>query len=196
MLDRAYRDARHRVTEVVAGLSVCQLRTSVPATPGWTVRELVAHVVGIAHEEIVRMPDSGTDDGTRRQVAERRDCGLSALLAEWEHVAPAVEMGLARVERGHWQPFLEVMMRSLRRRLRASSALLIHDEPGQQWNCGSGEVDTVLRADGYELLRATFSRRSRRQIAAWSWTPGPHAEAVERFGFFGPRDDDQPVGVS
>ncbi|MDT5151351.1 MAG: hypothetical protein QOI01_3084, partial [Mycobacterium sp.] len=58
---------------------------------------------------------------------------------------------------------------------------------------GSGEPTTLLRADGYELLRATHSRRSRRQIVAWDWTPTAVEQMVERFGFFGPRDDDQPI---
>jgi hypothetical protein len=71
--------------------------------------------------------------------------------------------------------------------------VLIRDEEGQQWSCGSGEPTTLLRADGYELLRAAHSRRSQHQIAAWDWTPAAVKPVIERFGFFGPRDDDQPI---
>ena len=102
-------------------------------------------------------------------------------------------LGLPRVDREHWQPFLEEMMLYLRNQLRHSTTLLICDEEGQQWSCGSGEPTTTLRADGYELLRATHSRRSQRQIAAWDWTPTAVDHMVERFGFFGPRNDDQPI---
>lgn len=84
----------------------------------------------------------------------------------------------------------------LRKQFRHTTTLLIRDEQGQQWNCGSGEPTILLRADGYELLRATCSRRSQRQIAALNWTPEPTEQIIERFGFFGPRDDDQPIPVA
>ena len=70
---------------------------------------------------------------------------------------------------------------------------LISDELGQQWRCGTGETVITLRADGYELMRALFSRRSRRQIAAWDWSPEPSEQLVDGFGAFGHRDDDQPI---
>ena len=84
----------------------------------------------------------------------------------------------------------------LRKRLRHGATLVIHDEQGQQWSCGTGEPATLLQADGYELLRACYSRRSQRQIAAWNWTPTPSTELIKRFGFFGPREDDQPIPVA
>lgn len=222
MLDVLYRDTRTRVTAVAAALDDHQLRGRVPATPEWTVREVLAHVVGGAVDAVNgRVDGAGSDDWTRRHVAERRDSPVPELLAEWEHAGPLVEaslvgkrftgpnlaadlschegdlreaLGLGQVERQHWeQPFLEVTMNLLRMRLRGGSGLIIIDEQGREWHCGTGEPVTVLRADGYELWRAMFSRRSRRQIAAWEWTPAATTEMVEGFGVFGPRDDDQPI---
>lgn len=86
-----------------------------------------------------------------------------------------------------------VMVRHLRAQFRRTTTLVIHDDQGQQRNCGSVEPASVLRVDGYEMLRVTYSRRARHQIAAWAWTPAPAPHVVERFGFFAPRDDDQPV---
>lgn len=57
-------------------------------------------------------------------------------------------------------------MQFLQKQLRHNTTLLIGDEQGHQWSCGSGEPATLLRVVGYELLRATFSRHSQRQIAA------------------------------
>jgi uncharacterized protein (TIGR03083 family) len=221
MLDTVYRHARRRISDLAGTLSTDQLSAAVPATPGWTVHELLAHLVGGAADDAAgRVDDGGSDQWTQRHVQERRDHPIDELLAEWERVSTAVEvgltsqkitgpnlaadvichesdlheaLGLGRTERQHWQPFLEVMMRFLRLQFRHSTALLIHDDEGQQWNCGAGEPAAVLRADGYELLRATYSRRSRRQIAGWDWSRAPDLQVVERFGFFGPRDDDQPV---
>jgi len=41
-----YAESRTRVIAIVAGLSAEQLEINVPSTPKWTVRELVAHMVG------------------------------------------------------------------------------------------------------------------------------------------------------
>ncbi|PXX02491.1 maleylpyruvate isomerase family mycothiol-dependent enzyme [Mycolicibacterium moriokaense] len=224
MLDVIYHKARTRVCDLAATLSDEQLQTPVPATPDWTVRELLAHLVGGAADAASGRLDGVTSEQwTARHVEERRCDSVSDLLAEWDRVGPAAEsrladnqvfgpnlaadaichegdlreaLGLPRVDREHWQPFLEVMMFYLRKQLRHTTTLLIRDEHGQHWSCGSGEPTTLLRADGYELLRASFSRRSQGQIAAWNWTPAPAEQMIERFGFFGPRDDDQPIPVA
>ncbi|MEZ0366251.1 maleylpyruvate isomerase family mycothiol-dependent enzyme [Mycobacterium sp. pUA109] len=223
MLDMMYRAARRRVADLVSTLRDDQRRTPVPATPGWTVHDVLAHLVGGAADLASGRLDGAPGDAwTSRHVAERRHHSVAELLAEWERIGPAVEsglataqfsgpnlagdvigheadlheaLGLARPDRAHWQPVLEVMMALVGRRLRHGTALVIRDEHGQQWRCGSGDPETLLRADGYELLRGAFSRRSQRQIAAWDWTPAPTAQMTERFGLFGPREDDQPIPV-
>lgn len=223
MLDTAYRNAHRRVVEVVGGLGAEQLRTPVPATPGWSVHELLAHLVGGAADAASgRLDGAPGEQWTARHVAERRDRSVGELLEEWSRVAPQAEADLAGqrftgpnlavdaichegdlrealalppVGREHWQePFLEVLMRLLDRRLRDTAAVLVHDETGRQWQCGSaGGAGWELRADAYEVLRAMLSRRSQRQIAHWAWSPAPPGRVVEQFGVFGPRDDDQPV---
>lgn len=221
MLETAYRNARERITAVAAALDEEQLQTTVPATPEWTVRQLISHLVGVAADvEAGRLDGVATDEWTARQVGERESRTLAELLAEWDDVGPVAEstltddqrfgpnlatdaichegdlreaLGLGRVERGQWQPFLDVLMLFLRKQLQHNTSLLVSDETGQQWSCGSGEPATLLRTDGYELLRAGLSRRSRRQIAAWDWTPAPPSQMIDAFGVFGPRDDDQPT---
>ncbi|RAV03255.1 maleylpyruvate isomerase family mycothiol-dependent enzyme [Mycolicibacter senuensis] len=220
MLDAIYRAARGRIGALAAGLGDHQLRTPVPATPGWTVHDVLAHLVGGAADVLAgRLDGAPGDSWTGRHVAERRALPIEELLDEWERAAPAVEsslpeqhtgpnlaadaicheadlheaLGLPRTDREHWQPFLDVMGYFPGRRLRDTATLVITDELGQEWHCGSGVSVTVLRADGYELLRGVFSRRSRRQIAAWDWSPEPLGQLVDGFGAFGPRDDDQPI---
>jgi uncharacterized protein (TIGR03083 family) len=223
VLDTIYRKARFRVTDLVGTLGDGQFRAPVPATPRWTAHDLLAHLVGCAADAASgRVDGAPGEQWTARHVAERRHCAVSELLIEWDRIGPAAEstltedqiygpnmaadvtcheldlheaLGLPRVNREHWQPFLEVMMLYERKQFQHNTTVLIRDEEGQQWICGSGEPTTLLRADGYELLRAAHSRRSRSQIAAWNWTPAPAQEAIERFGFFGPRDDDQPIPV-
>lgn len=225
MLDASYRATRGRVVDLVAGLDDEQLRTAVPATPGWAVHEVLAHVVGgAADADAGRLDGAPGDEWTARHVSERRHRPVRRLLEEWETVAQAVEsslvgqpfvgpnlaadlicheadlreaLGLGRVAREHWQqPFLQVLMRRFARGLKDGTSLAVRDEAGQEWHCGSGESITLLRADGYELLRGLFSRRSRRQIAGWDWSPEPTVQIVDGFGVFGYRDDDQPIPVS
>lgn len=225
MLDEAYRDARLRVRDVAAALGNEQLQAQVPATPKWSVHELLAHLVGAAADAAGgRLNGASGDEWTARHVGERRHRPVDELLAEWHQVGPEVEsslagqhflgpgpapdiicheadlreaLGLSRADREHWQrPFLEMMMLLLGQRLQHAPTVLIRDEHGQEWRCGSGQPATLLHADGYELLRAMFSRRSRRQISAWRWTPAPTRQVIESFGFFGSRDDDQPVPLA
>ncbi len=221
MLQLTYRTARARVSELAATLSDEQLHRRVPATPRWTVHELLAHLVGCASDAVTGRLDGVTSDQwTARHVRERRRTAVGELMDEWDRISAAADasladeqlygpnlaidticheadlheaLGLPRVDREHWQPFLDVTMAYLGRQLRHSTCLIIEDEQGQQWSCGSGQPTTRLRADGYELLRANLSRRSLRQIAAWDWTSAPTEEMLHGFGVFGTRVDDQPV---
>jgi len=221
MLETTYRAARARVRELAANLSDEQLRLQVPATPRWAVHELLSHLVGCAADAVSGRLDGVTSDQwTARHVRERRSKSIGALMDEWDRIGQAADatitdeqlygpnlaidtichesdlheaLGLPRVDREHWQVFLDVTMLYLGKQLRRSTTLLIVDDDGRQWSCGSGEPMTLLRADGYELLRANLSRRSLSQIAAWEWTPAPTEEMLHGFGVFGTRVDDQPV---
>ncbi|KDE98218.1 hypothetical protein Y900_004480 [Mycolicibacterium aromaticivorans JS19b1 = JCM 16368] len=224
MLETIYRTARDRVRDLAATLTDEQLQSHVPATPRWTVHELLAHLVGCAADAVSGRLDAVTSDQwTARHVRERRCTPVGDLMNEWDRIGTDADasltddqlygpnlaidavchesdlheaLGLPRVDREHWQPFLDVTMRYLGTQLRDSPALRIEDDRGAQWICGTGHPATLLRADGYELLRANLSRRSLRQIAAWEWAPAPTEEMIHGFGVFGTRIDDQPVPAS
>jgi hypothetical protein len=44
----AYADARRRLTDLLVGLDEAALMGPVPACPAWTVRDVLAHVTGVA----------------------------------------------------------------------------------------------------------------------------------------------------
>jgi hypothetical protein len=72
-----------------------ELGTVVPATPAWSVRDAVAHVVGIASDlNAQRFDVIDPDAWTARQVSERRHAALDDLGHEWEREAPTFEEGL------------------------------------------------------------------------------------------------------
>lgn len=221
-LDETYRNAWLRITDVAGQLDGAQLGLTVPATPEWTVHDVLAHLVGVAADGVSgRLEGAASDDWTARHVDERRDRSVQDLLAEWQEFAPAVAsslagqrftgpnaaadvichesdlreaLGLRSVDREHWEePFLSTMMGLLGARLKDIATVSVTDERDGTWHCGSGEHQTALRTTGYELFRAMFSRRSRRQIAGWDWASAPTDPLVDCFGVFGPRDDDQPI---
>lgn len=59
--------------------------TTVPASPAWTVKDVLAHLAGIADDTLAgRLEGLGTDPWTAAQVDARRDRSLDEVIAEWE----------------------------------------------------------------------------------------------------------------
>ena len=93
-----YEQTRARVVRTVRSLQAREAATLVPATPGWVVGDVLAHVVGLAADlNAQRFPD-GDDVGgttwTTRQVETRRATSIADIVAEWDREAPAFEDGL------------------------------------------------------------------------------------------------------
>ena len=66
-----------------------------PATPAWSVRDAVAHVVGIAGDlNAQRFDVTDPDEWTARQVHERQQATLDDLDVEWQREAEIFEVGL------------------------------------------------------------------------------------------------------
>ena len=81
-----YDETRQRVVGLAQGLDPA---LPVPACPGWTVRDVVAHLVGLAADVTTSRVDGYAGAAwTARQVAERSSCEMSDLFSEWERVLP------------------------------------------------------------------------------------------------------------
>jgi uncharacterized protein (TIGR03083 family) len=104
----AYADGRRRFQELLAGLDGVALAAPVRACPAWTVRDVLAHVAGVAADAAGGTYYSGAadawtdiqlaaarDEWTARQVQSRRDQPVYALLAEWAGRAAILEPMLA-----------------------------------------------------------------------------------------------------
>ena len=80
------------MTELVRDLDAESLATPVPVCPGWTVRDLLCHMVGLPTDvNAGRIEGAGTDPWTAAQLASRTTCDRDALLEEWQREAPAFE---------------------------------------------------------------------------------------------------------
>jgi len=93
-----YDRVRAEFAEFALAATPVELAAPVAAAPGWVVRDLLGHVVGLTADlNASRFPDAGDADGsgwTGRQAAERRNLPIADVVAEWEREAPRFADGL------------------------------------------------------------------------------------------------------
>jgi hypothetical protein len=107
-LAAAYEETHAAILATLYGLSARQRMIVIPACPAWTVRELAAHMVGVAADAIAaRFPVVNPhgpwperqpiiDAFTAGHVTTRKDLAIDEVLAEWASHLPV----LARMLRG------------------------------------------------------------------------------------------------
>lgn len=170
----------------------------VPACPDWTVRELVAHMVGLVVDVLADDEDPAHAAWwTARQVEQRQDRTVAELRAEWEAHADDL---VAWVHDHHTRPLGDVVIheqdlrealgepgggdsagfRALRDRMAGELAEAVADQPplallSPTWRWASagdpddpGSAATVLEAGELDLTRAVMSRRSEAQLRSWT----------------------------
>lgn len=87
-----YAETRSALIERCASLSIEQGERTVPLTPPWRVKDVVAHVCGINADFLAgRLEGIGSDEWTQRQIDERRGMSLSDICQEWAGYAPNVD---------------------------------------------------------------------------------------------------------
>jgi len=195
----AYRGVRLRVGELVVDADAAALDTVAPATPEWTVHDLLAHLAGVTADIVSgNLEGVGTDAWANAQVDTRRDHDLAALLAEWNEHGPVVEELAAQFGRAAGQLLsdatthehdvrgalgvpgardsdavarsLEFVGLSLGEQLdRREVGALVVHHEGGTETFGARAPAASLRIDRFELVRALTGRRSLDQITAYEW---------------------------
>ena len=92
-----YEELRNEISELVAGLDPHALQKAVPATPGWTIKDVVTHLAADAtcavggdfpNEFFQAFGESAAvakvNSLTERQLREREGHSLEELLQEWK----------------------------------------------------------------------------------------------------------------
>ncbi|RLV47886.1 hypothetical protein D9V37_17380 [Nocardioides mangrovicus] len=188
-----YRTHVEAVSALAPGLGEAELATTVPATPQWTVHDVLRHMAGVPADVLAERTDGiPGPEWTQRAVDERRGAGIEELLAELnantdavaaslvDNPSPAIvwdiavhhtdlheALGKGRPPAAYWQPIVDALR---------------------------SKVPADVEADDYELFRGLFSRRSRSQMQAWGRGQGrAPAERLDEMCIFGPREDDQPI---
>ena len=120
---RAYGDARVRLGSLLSGVQPARFDAEVPACPGWTVRDVLAHLVGVAtdwnaDQIVAGLADSWADEDaaaardawTNHHVQVGRQRGLGSLLAAWARSSAAVEKRLRSGDGLPAEPSPEVLL--------------------------------------------------------------------------------------
>jgi hypothetical protein len=210
-LSRLYREARERFTGLVRARPDAD-GLAVPATPGWTVHDAVAHMAGVAEDVVAgRVPRRATPEWTATHLERGRAVPTAALLDEWERASSLVEDLLDR--RPVWPLLLDVGahehdVRSalgepspredaivvhgadwLLHHLRVPVPLVVRTERQEVRAGPDGDEPLTLRTTTWEAFRWRLGRRSAAQVAAMDWSGDPSA-VLDSLCLFGPAVQD------
>jgi uncharacterized protein (TIGR03083 family) len=204
--------AQQRVIDLVRHLPPERAAMTVPACPDWTVRDLLAHMVGLGVDVVAGdEPDDHNSTWTGKHVTERRDRDVAALVAEWEAVAEPLQ---AWMRAHNVRPLGDVIiheqdlrgalaapgaqdtpgLHAIRERFVGRLAGRVEDLPpialvGDGWTWTShGAADdaaVALRAPDFDLARALVTRRSAAQLRGWT-VRGDVTPYLEAFAMLGP----------
>jgi len=188
------------------------LERRVPACPGWTARELLAHMIGVGHDTLSGdVVDDHNEGWTQGQVDARAGRTTPELLEEWAGFAPDLH---AYVRDTDPRPLGDTIIheQDLRGALEspgardteglASVRATMADQLGERldgrgpvrleatdddwtWQSGDGDPAVVLRAPAYDLTRGLTSRRTVDQLRSWT-TAGDVDPYLDDFAGLGP----------
>lgn len=194
-----YRASRHRITALVTAADA-NVELIVPSTPEWRVRDVVAHLSGIASDAMTgNMEGAPGEVWTAAQVDRARDQSLVDLLADWAKFGETFESFLSSPDgavagsavmdaltheadiRHAWEmsfelpdDFLGWAAGRLRDRFDAAVA-------------EAGLPPVAVKAPDAELFRAHLGRRTAAQVREYEWSADP-TPYLDAFFFFGPTE--------
>jgi uncharacterized protein (TIGR03083 family) len=194
-----YRETRGRLLDLGAGLTPDERATSVPALPGWSVRDTYAHLAGVCADALDgNLEGVATPPWTAAQLAARVGRSFDELTEEWTARGPQFDVALEHVtgprsvmaavdvwshqqdvlgaigrrgERGdERQAFLvDASVQAFDGRFCEAGVALELVVDGERRIVGAGAPTATWTIDGYELVRTLTGRRSAAQITAAGW---------------------------
>jgi uncharacterized protein (TIGR03083 family) len=210
-ISRLYQEARQRITALVTGDDAAWT-VQLAACPGWSVRDVVAHLVAVAQDWASgRLAGPPTDAETAAQIARFDGCGKAAILTAWteaatqlDHLAETAALNAplgditahehdvrgaigqpgARDSAAVWHSTDQLLAN-----LHTPVPLRVTVEDGQYRSGPRDLAEIVLRTSRFEALRWRTGRRSRAQLAAMDWSDDP-APVLDHLYIFGPADAD------
>jgi uncharacterized protein (TIGR03083 family) len=207
-----YQDTKERVTSLVSGLDDAALSTAVPACPGWSVRDVMAHLAATADDVgRGRLTGAPTDEQTAAQIARFDGRHMSDIISAWtdaaahlDHLAESCGFEAPVGDVASHEHDIRAALGSTGARdsaavhysadrllavLRTPVPLRVTVENAEYRNGPDDGTEIRLRTTRFEALRWRTGRRSRAQLAAMDWSDDP-AEVLDHLYMFGPADND------
>ncbi len=191
-----------------------------PATPGWRVRDVLAHVRGIAEDvRTGNLTGVATDPWTAAQVERHRATSVLDLIEGWSADAVQLEAILSspqgeavgravidvhtheadvRGALGRVAPLTDefaawgvaAIVDGMLGGITAAGLAPVRLVTDEGDELGPADAEVVMRAPRYEVFRAALGRRSAAQVAAFDWSGTDPAPYLPHLFLFGPRDTD------
>ncbi len=193
----AYRGVRERVTALLTGIHQDGWNTVVPHCPEWTVRQTLAHLVGVVDDAVSgNLGGAGTDEWTKVQVDKRADISGPQLLDDWNTYAPFVEDRFTKIGLAGAQDVFDVVTHEhdlrfafaapgardsdavwvgiafIQGRISEKTALEMMLD-GIIVPCLGVTPTLQLEATAFDALRTFSSRRTEAEIRALKWSADP-----------------------
>jgi uncharacterized protein (TIGR03083 family) len=208
---RHYRETQERILGVIADTSAAW-SVPVPACPGWTVHEVVAHLAAVAEEWADgTLAGPPTDAETAAQIARFRGRDSRDIVAAW--TTAAERLGQQAETAGVTPPLGDITCHEhdIRAALHRPGArdsqavwwtsdqllttlrtpvplwVVVEDCRYSSKSGPGGEIR--LRTTRFEALRWRTGRRSRAQLEAMDWSDDPKA-VLDHLYLFGPAGAD------
>ena len=195
-LAHEYAAARQRMIQLIDTTSSADHHRIVTACPAWAVRDLIAHVTGIAVDlSAGRAPIGDSQQWVDRQIDERRTRSIDEIVHEWSTACEAFEPMIADSPKAFWGLVYDLVVHEfdLRQALgdregrdapgvlvaaelglrlvkgdlrKAGLGAIVVDMGAERIRIGEGDVELTVRATPFECLRLLGSRRTRAELGA------------------------------
>jgi hypothetical protein len=208
LTSRIYQDTKDRICALLPPAEDAAWATGVPACPGWTIRDVVAHLTAVAEDWADgTLTGAPTDAQTAEHISRFADRDTTHLLKAWsaaggllqrmaatdalspplgditchEHdIRGALHRPGARESAGVWHTSDRLITM-----LQPSRPVHITVEDGT-YRCGPVEGPEIqLTTTRFEALRWRTGRRSRTQLSTMHWSGDP-APIIDELYLFGP----------
>jgi len=208
---KIYEASRQRVIDLVGE---ADSDTAVPTCPGWTVKDVVAHLAGSLDAYVTGdMDNASSPEWGNQQVKQRHDRSLEDDISEWKSInAPKdffngtlgtvamadvlaheqdIRTAIERPGNRDGDGYVDAVSMGLSflgQKIEGADlpALRFVTEDIDEV-VGEGDPQATLNTSTFELFRALHGRRTPDQVKALDWTGDP-SPWLEVFFLFGPAE--------